>query len=425
MYSGRAVIKLKSLCWAILLLVLLFQDAISIYIETIKYYDEIIAILCFGYFLLEVLRTKISKLDMSIAVVVLIMCVVGFAGNAQSNVQNELKQQLFDAFNIFKYVLTIWGASRYFEKYRTKKYLIHYLAVVVKFAVVVSTFFMILNWCMDIGMHTDYRSGIRTYQFIFTRVGGLYSVCIIWLIILTAERYCNRPRFNGIFIILTLVNMCATLRSRAFAFAVLFVAFYFLFTIKIGKKQRGLYFMIIACVLLLVGLEQFEYYFAADSETARSILLQYGIITAQTYFPFGAGFGTYGTAVARDTYSVLYTQYGFHRYWGLAENGGFMTDNYWPAVMGEFGFLGTLLNVFLIALVCKKLLQSVDNHYSKICVLFALGTLLISSIASSAFFACTQLMFFTCLVCKLDFTEEDTIVRKNEDETANGLYPNV
>lgn len=425
MYSGHSTIKLKSLGWTILLLVLLFQDAISKHFEAIKYYDEIIAIVCFLYFLFEVFRKKISKIDISIAMVMVLMCVVGFWGNARSNVQNELKQQLFDAFNVFKYILTIWGAMRYFEKYQTKKYLIHYLAIAVKLTVIISTVFMILNWCADIGMHTDYRSGIRTYQFIFTRVGGLYSACILWLVILTAERFCNRPKCNGFFIVLILINMCSTMRSRAFAFAVLFVAVYFLHTVKIDKRQRILYFALIAVALLLVGMEQFEYYFNAGNDTARNILLKYGLVTALTYFPVGAGFGTYGTAVARDTYSALYTRYEFYRYWGLAEEGGFMTDNYWPAIMGEFGFLGLLLNVVLIALVCRKMLRGTDNRYSKICVVFVLGTLLISSVASSAFFACSQLMLVTCLVCKLDYSKEETIVRKSEDEKVNSFYSDL
>lgn len=405
MNGGHAVIRLKSLVWAILLLVLMFQDAISVYFEAIKYYDEIIAIACFLYFVCEALRTKISKQDLLIAAVILLMCVVGFIGNVRSNVQNERKQQLFDAFNVFKYVLTIWGALRYFEKYRTKKYLIHYLAVAVKFVVTVSTICMLLNWCMDIGMHTDIRFGIRTYHFIFTRVGGLYSACIIFLIILTAERFCNKPKYNGIFIALTLINMCATMRSRAFAFAILFVALYMLPVLKINKMQRGLYIVILVAVLGLMGMDQFEYYFSTDSDAARGVLLRYGIVTAQTYFPVGAGFGTYGTAVARDTYSALYSRYEFYRYWGLAEDGGFLTDNYWPAIIGEFGFIGLVLNVVLIALVCNKLLKGVDNRYSRLCVLFALGTLLISSIASSSFFACTQSVFFVCLICKLDYNK--------------------
>ena len=127
-----------------------------------------------------------------------------------------------------------------------------------------------------------------------------------------------------------------------------------------------------------------------------------------TYFPLGAGFGTYGTAVARDTYSDLYERYGFRNIWGLDQGEEFLTDNYWPAIMGEVGFIGLLLNVALIYMIITKLLKEADNVYSKQCVYFAMSTLLISSIASSSFLASIRLMLFTCLICRLVYTPKET-----------------
>lgn len=432
MYEGRITVKFTSLCWALLLVVLFFQEAINVSFPEIKYLDEIIAICFLVYYILTSIRRKMSNADVSVGIAMLFLLAIGFLGNGISRIEDSRIKQIFDAFNIFKFVFIVWGASRYFEGYATKRYLIHYLALAVKITVLISTVFMIANWCADIGMHTDYRYGIRAYEFIYSRVGGFYSACVIWLTILTAERYCNRTHFNGFFIVLTLINLISSMRSRAFAFAILYIILYYFLILNTKKsninrkRQWWPYLVLAAMVLAIVGKDQLSYYFAEDSESARNILLRYGIVTATTYFPFGAGFGTYGTAVARDSYSVLYSQYGFDQYWGLSQDfGAFLTDNYWPAIMGEFGFIGVLFMVLLLVLVFVKLYKATDNRYSKVCILFVYGTLLIASTASSAFLACVQPMLFMCLVCKLDFSREMDPITEEKHETINRFYPHL
>lgn len=411
MYSGRFILRLKSFFWAVALMALFLQDVISIYVLVFKYYDEIVAIACLGYYVFQLIKQKVSKIDLYIAATVVVMCVIGFVGNAISGVQKSLKQQIFDAFNIFKYIMTAWGAIHYFRNYSTKRYLIHYLALAIKVFIGISSVFMVANLVKNIGMHTDYRWGMRAFRFIFSRVGGLYSACIIALLVLTAEAYYYRPKYNFVFVVLTMLNMCATLRIRPAAFAVLYVALYYIFVLKKSIKIRWSYMLVIGVILAWIGMDRLEYFFADESEAARKILLQYGFVTAKTYFPFGAGFGSYGTAVARDAYSILYTQYDFNEYWGLVEGGRFLTDNYWPAIMGEFGFIGAVINMLLLYLVGKKLYINADTPHSKVCVLFAYGTLLISSLVSSSFFACTALIFFICLICKLDYSPEEKTLR--------------
>ena len=59
----------------------------------------------------------------------------------------------------------------------------------VKLAVAISTICMILNFFANIGMHTDYRYGMRAYNFLYSRVGDFYNACVLWIIILTASLY--------------------------------------------------------------------------------------------------------------------------------------------------------------------------------------------------------------------------------------------
>ena len=203
-----------------------------------------------------------------------------------------------------------------------------------------------------------------------------------------------------LFIILALINMCSSMRSRAWGFALLYVILYYAFCIRKEKEFKWWYLIPFALLIYFIAADQFSFYFSGDR--ARNVLLRYGILTAKNYFPFGSGFATYGTAIAQQNYSELYHIYNFSAYWGLsAQHGSFLTDNYWPAVMAEFGFIGAGFMAVLIFKVIRKLVKMTDNPLSKTSVYFGFGTLLLASLASSSFFSCTALVVFLCLTCEL------------------------
>lgn len=73
---------------------------------------------------------------------------------------------------------------------------------------------------------------------------------------------------------------------------------------------------------------------------ARNVLYSTGWRIALDYFPLGSGLGTFGGWVAALYYSPLYVQHGLSAVWGLEEGGKFLTDTFWPYIIGQFGFLG-------------------------------------------------------------------------------------
>jgi hypothetical protein len=88
----------------------------------------------------------------------------------------------------------------------------------------------------------------------------------------------------------------------------------------------------------------------ADIETstaARVVFYWYGFILANLHFPLGAGLGSFGGAAANIFDSTLYSSLGFGMY-SWYRNGVFMTDTFWPHVMGEAGWLG--LAAYLLSL---------------------------------------------------------------------------
>ena len=396
----KYVIRTRPFILSIFLILLIFEDVISHLIRPIQLYDELLAIILTLYYIAHVIRRgKIRRKDGLIVLIVIALLTIGFRGNFNSKIQNNSILCIFDAFNIFKFIGAILGAQLIFDHYRFKELLIEYTSFMVKLAVAISTICMILNFFANIGMHTDYRYGMRAYNFLYSRVGDFYNACVLWIIILTASLYYRNSRNTKLFIVLALINMCATLRSRAWGYALLFVILYYALIIRKEGKFRWWYMAAFAAMVSFISADQFSYYFSGNR--ARKVLLKYGFITARNYFPFGSGFATYGTAIAQRHYSKLYQIYNFSLYWGLSpDRRSFLTDNFWPAVMAEMGFIGAVLMAILLCIVASKFLRVTDNKYSKVCVYFSLGTLFLSSLIASSFFSCTPLMIIMCVIAR-------------------------
>ncbi|WP_460668497.1 O-antigen ligase family protein [Kocuria himachalensis] len=89
-------------------------------------------------------------------------------------------------------------------------------------------------------------------------------------------------------------------------------------------------------------------YLENPDQVARLRLTMDAPVLARDHFPFGVGFGRFASGAARQDYSPVYTELGYEGIWGLGpteENGKFLTDTFWPAIVGESGFLGTFFFV--------------------------------------------------------------------------------
>jgi len=89
----------------------------------------------------------------------------------------------------------------------------------------------------------------------------------------------------------------------------------------------------------------YQDYIGKGTPEARTVLTVDSFSVAAEHFPAGAGFGRFGSAVAAQNYSPEYTARGYPYIWGLGntpENGAFLTDTEWPAIIGESGFFGTI-----------------------------------------------------------------------------------
>jgi hypothetical protein len=106
--------------------------------------------------------------------------------------------------------------------------------------------------------------------------------------------------------------------------------------------------VVLAAPLATVVTSTYQDYLGIGEPEARTVLTIDSFKVAADHFPGGAGFGRFASAVAATYYSPEYVERGYPTIWGLGqgENGRFLTDTEWPAIIGESGFLGALAFVF-------------------------------------------------------------------------------
>jgi hypothetical protein len=103
--------------------------------------------------------------------------------------------------------------------------------------------------------------------------------------------------------------------------------------------------VVLATPVASVVTTTYQDYLGNGNPEARTVLTVDSFKVAADHFPGGAGFGRFASAVAATNYSPEYVARGYPTIWGLGqtrENGRFLTDTEWPAIIGESGFLGAL-----------------------------------------------------------------------------------
>lgn len=126
---------------------------------------------------------------------------------------------------------------------------------------------------------------------------------------------------------------------------------------------------------------------------ARIALYTTSVRIASDEFPLGVGLGRYGSWISRDQYSDVYRTYGLDRTYGLSPaNRQYITDTFWPQVLGETGLLGLVAYVVFLATVGWTLWRSVATstgwpaiHAFALGMSLILAQSLVESVASAIF----------------------------------------
>lgn len=375
------------------------QDAVPLF----SYFDELLMV---GLGLCFVLKTlskhKIVTEDLLAIGCILLLLIYGLLCNILSGIQRPTPAVFQDFMTLPKMFICYLGAKYLFCDRDDCWKILDWVSKFVSFMVLSGLACLVLAYIGVFDMFSrSTRMGMHCFEFIYGSPGMLSQYCVLYVTVLIANIEQNASnKFSWVIWGLSLVLWASTLRTRAFVM-ILLIVFLTLVVFRPGLRSKfqgkamlrkltsPLVLVPAASVGLLVSLDQIDHYFGG-LESARSYLLDGGIKVFNEYFPFGAGFATYGTEAARSFYSPLYSQYGVNTHWALGSDGSELTDTFWPAVMAEFGLIGVVLYIIPLFIVLRRIVKACSSRRFLLtsAVSFVAYTL-IASTATGVYFSST------------------------------------
>ena len=206
-----------------------------------------------------------------------------------------------------------------------------------------------------------------------------YSIVALIVLIYTQEK-----KSQWIFMIMDAVVIVLTTRSKAWGFICL--AFLIYWITNKAPNVKSLWKRLVVVIptgfmtVFLVAMDKVIIYFFTPSHySPRSILLNAGIERAKKFFPLGNGFGTFCSVAAittgRGTDILPYNKSAYY-------------DAFWACIMGQFGFLGTIVFIIMIVMLLIDVMSLMRfDRKSWYAGLFSLIYLIIASLGETSFFS--------------------------------------
>ena len=368
----------------VLIYLLVFQNPLERISSIFKFTDELFALAAVPILVISSVKRGRLKIKHYIGIAVIpltVFVVTGLWGNVLYQYQ-PWKLVLTDLFTNLKFFLTLMSgyalAPLCMNRSASRLVSTHLRLI----CVLIFALFCVERITPVFGM-TEVRYGLRTAQMIFghaTYLAGAMAFLIAALTVFYEKK--NLP-----FIAIALLMLMFTLRSKAIVSAMVYVLL-FLFIIVIKGKLKLWHIAVLGAAAVVIGWQQISFYFIElGGGSARSVMTMTSFEIMADYFPIGTGFGTYASHVAGTHYSPVYVQYGFEEVYELSSTTGmFFDDTFWPIIIGQTGFIGTLAYLALLSLIFSKVfyLKKVNNYWF-VAGLFILIYTLISSTAEPAF----------------------------------------
>lgn len=390
-------IRKKGNIYAALFIVLLFQKGLqrlssgAVY-QVITYSDEILEVVLFLMLCCAVRGGAVNSrsetkilLSYSFWIGLTIVSSI-FNGTA------SITTMILDCFVCIKFMVFYQGGRLLSKRnYFTSEGLYYYLNSACKIISVI----LLLLCIHDIFLAPffekfDYRYITYSLELCFLHPTYLAAVCMSCMAVLIYNMKYD-PKNMRYIIMLTVVTLF-TFRTKAIGALLIMFALYFS-CVKYKLKTKWLLLMGATCVVVYLSLSQLETYFVAGTSVPiRLKLLQDGIRIAQQFFPFGAGFGSFGTTVAYESGSSFYYSLGYMSGFYANQPVG---DAFWPGIFAPAGWVGTIFFIVAILLMVMDSIRRLkEDEYAGWCMLSILSYAIIASTAETAFFnPATAFMF--------------------------------
>lgn len=347
-------------------------------------------------------RVKIYKLERVIVVLYSLVIILTGISSLISRSQT-LFYSLVDMLIYLKFIVMYFVARFMVTDKKTYEDIFVSLSFIVKVIVSIMALFILHDLFFEpITTIPEYRYGLPSFQLCFGHATGLAIASFICFSIMTVSQGIKYERNTEAFILLSLFVCFMSLRSKAMASSVCALLLYIYFA-KLNIKKLWPAGVGSVVVTVALGMNKFKNYFqfngVRDLTSERELLLIDSLELGKKLFPFGTGFGTFGSAVTMNTYSKYYGLLGYENIFGLSrENPWFISDTFWPIIIGQGGFISALLFVAVIVCFIVLILKKLDgNRYFLTVGLSIFVYQIISTLAEPAFFHPTVWPLFVLL----------------------------
>lgn len=383
--------------WLVVFNLLLFQMPIQ-NATGFSYADEVVTLAGVGLAVWECSRhgrVRITK-DLARAAACLAAFVaLGLLSDLVADLQPSLRSIAIDVFTCVKFPLALVGLL---VALRGRRDLLRMVELECKIVIVALLVFGIANLFVPIA---DFGGGSRyglraSFRFVFGHPEFLVFACVGMVLVFVADYQRNFWWIAG-----ALVVAALSLRAKAIGFVV--VAALLLLTWRRRGRLEAVHLVIGVPALVAVGWASLEAYYRQPG-AARAELALKSVAVANRYFPLGSGFATYGSAVTATTgnYSPLYYELGLNTVMGLEPGDtAFLSDTFWPIVIGQCGWLGLILYVLFLVFFFLYAYRYRDDASSRLASTLCFLFLLISSAGESAFFHPESIFLAFCLALVL------------------------
>lgn len=342
-----------------------------------SYWDEaVVLILLVAIIVKLIIKQKILRLNAKIYVLLILLIIVGLLSNVAFSYQYSYQAVIRDIINFIKFPIALAGSREIgIDKKITNAISIKTIYVLNGYVIIVFIF-GVISLFKNIGMsQTEVREGIHPYMFLYSHPTVLATSMVLILALYVALQGSTRFTMP---IILVIINIILTMRTKALALVAVFIF------IKFFNKRLSRYKYIYgvgAIVLVFASIWQKLKLVFSWTSSGRLALYEGSLQLMKKYFPFGTGFDTFASDISGKYPSKVYSFIYVPEINGLGPTGEFtvLGDTGYPYYIGQFGFLG----IILCFLMFKEIFKTTYNRGRNVGSLIILVYILISLMAES------------------------------------------
>ena len=373
----------------------IFKSRISYLANILNSLDELIILLLFLNMSLRKILSKQRIRFYGLGILIFCLIVLGLSGDLLHKV--NMKSSILGCFIFIKGLLIfITYSNSNFKKYFMARFVGFFikLSIFILFIGLVEIFMPVRFAQFFFSHNVDYRFGVPSVQSFFVHPGVFGWFCSFVALLFYAKYHIHSKQIDAWGCLFFLLGAVFSMRLKPIVGFILAIsAGLFIIRGKIPAKRRIPFFWMLPFILMVVPIaslasHQFKSYLLSNNPMSitRDAFYILSFNLANNHFPFGLGFGQFGGVIASEFESQIY-----FKYFSSAQRKMFMTDTFWPVLLGEIGWVGVLLFVAIIVILikhCRTGYSNATDNFSRVSSLFGILILIeacVESIASPVF----------------------------------------